>query len=141
MLSKTPAYTLRAAVIAVLLLTMALATGCASTKVLKLDAGDNGSQVELEKGRVLSITLESNPTTGYRWEVEESGEPVLSQIGEATYELESGRDDKLVGAPGLETFQFEAMGTGDATLKLVYHRPWEEEEEPLETFSIRVTVR
>jgi inhibitor of cysteine peptidase len=102
-----------------------------------LTAKDNGSQAELEQGQALLVTLESNPTTGYRWEVSGSVEPALRQIGEAEFQPQSD----LVGAPGVETLRFEAVGPGELTLKLVYHRPWEKGVEPLETFSVYVSIR
>ena len=52
-----------------LLLTSLSACG-ASTEV-KLDAGDAGSQVELNAGQTLVVSLEGNPTTGFTWEAAE----------------------------------------------------------------------
>jgi hypothetical protein len=37
-----------------------------------LSAEDNGSQVDVDAGQTLVLTLESNPTTGFRWEVVEA---------------------------------------------------------------------
>jgi predicted secreted protein len=41
----------------------------------------------------------------------------------------------------VEVFRFEAVEAGETLIELVYHRPWEEGVEPLETFSIQVIVR
>jgi len=137
--------------IAVLLVVLVLATGCGSTgkadlgadvvptkgPEVTLDAKDDGRQIQVEQGQLLIITLESNPTTGYRWEVTESQEPVLRQAGEAEFQAQSD----LIGASGVETFRFEAAGPGEATLKLIYHRSWEKDVDPLETFSVQVVVR
>jgi predicted secreted protein len=35
----------------------------------------------------------------------------------------------------------EAVNVGKATLNLVYHRPWEKDVEPLNTYSLQVVVR
>lgn len=121
----------------VLILSALIFSGCGSAKEVKLDANDNGRQVELQKGQTLVITLESNPTTGYRWEVVEIDESILRQMGEAEFKPES----EALGAGGTETFRFEATNAGQMALKLVYHRPWEEGQEPLETFSLQVVVR
>ena len=104
---------------------------------IRVTAEDAGSQLELAQGQILVVSLESNPTTGYRWEVSGSTEPALRQVGEAEFEARSD----LIGAPGVETFRFEAAGAGEMTLTLAYHRPWEEGIEPLETFSVQVAVR
>ena len=123
--------------ISVLLAFLVLAAGCGPAKEVKLDATANDRQVELKKGQTLVITLESNPTTGYRWEVVEPDEPILRQMGEPEFKSES----EAVGAGGTETFRFEAVNAGQAALELVYRRPWEEDVEPLETFSLQVVVR
>lgn len=105
-----------------------------------LDAEDGGSLVELRSGQVLVVTLESNPTTGYRWEVSEVDESVLAQIGEAEFQEAPKEDEQMVGVGGTETFRFESA-PGSTTLTLVYHRSWETDVEPLETFTVEVTVR
>ena len=40
----------------------------------------NDSQIWLKKGQTLVVTLESNPSTGYSWELIEHLEPVLKLI-------------------------------------------------------------
>ncbi len=39
------------------------------------------------------------------------------------------------------TLTFKALQAGTATLTLVYHRPWETGVEPIDTFTVTVTVR
>jgi inhibitor of cysteine peptidase len=140
--------------VVVLLGVLVMATGCASSNgappdseadrggepVTVLGAEDNGSQVELNTGQVLEVTLESNPTTGYSWEVTEVDEAVLTQIGEVEFQEAPAEGEPLVGGGGTETLRF-ASATGETTLTLVYHRPWEKDVEPLETFTVQVVVR
>jgi inhibitor of cysteine peptidase len=140
--------------IAVLLVVLAL-VGCGATggidrgadvvradvKEVQVGAQDNGKRIEVEKGQTLVVTLESNPTTGYSWEVIEGEGTVLQQKGEVEFQPSNAGDQQLVGAGGTETFRFEAAGTGEVTLKLIYHRSWEKGVEPLQTFSMQVTVR
>jgi inhibitor of cysteine peptidase len=102
-----------------------------------LTAADNGTAIEVTKGQFTVITLEANPTTGYTWEVTEPlDEQVLRQVGEIAFVPES----ELLGAPGVQIVTFGAVGAGEATIKLVYHRPWETDVEPLDTFTVPVTV-
>jgi len=112
-------------------------SACGASNEVKLDAGDAGSQVELKAGQTLVISLEGNPTTGYTWEVAELDEQVLRQIGQAEFKPESD----AIGAGGVQTLRFETVNSGQTTLKLVYRRPWEEDVEPAETFSVQVVVR
>ncbi len=101
-----------------------------------LDASDSGSRIQLQKGQTLVVELEHNPSTGYNWEAVDLDQAVLKQVGEPEFEAESD----LLGAPGTLTLRFEAAGAGETELSLVYHRSWEEDAEPLETFTVQVTV-
>jgi len=107
---------------------------------VNVDEQDEGSEVELEQGQILVVTLESNPTTGYRWEQVENQESILEQMGEAEFKPSETGEPPLVGAGGWEIFRFKAISAGQMTLQLVYHRPWEEGVEPINTFSIEVVV-
>jgi len=109
-------------------------------KEVNVDEKDDGNQVKLEQGQILVVTLESNPTTGYSWEVVEIQESILEQMGEAEFKSSQTGEPPLVGVGGWEIFRFKAISAGQTTLQLVYHRPWEEDVEPLKTFSIQVVV-
>lgn len=113
-----------------------LAAACAIGDV-KLEAGDENSQVELNKGQFLTVSLEGNPTTGFTWEAADLDDQILRQVGEAQF----SPDSDLIGAGGTQTLRFEALNSGQTTLGLVYHRPWEDKSDPLKIFSVRVVVR
>ena len=90
-----------------------------------------------QKGQILTIKLEANPTTGYSWELVESEGAILEQVGEPDFEA----DSDLLGAPGTQTLRFEAVEAGQMELRLVYRPAWEEGVEPVETFTVQVTVQ
>lgn len=113
-----------------------LAFSCARSNALTLRAGDDGEEIELREGREFTISLEGNPTTGYSWEAVELDEEILRQVGEPAFTPES----EALGASGTQLLRFRAVGEGRTTLRLVYHRPWEEVE-PERTFSVEVVVR
>ena len=116
--------------------------GCgAKVGDVALSAADEGRQIELSRGQGLAIALASNPSTGYRWEVDGLEDTVLEQVGEAEFQEAGSGNAPLVGAGGTETLRFQAESAGTATLRLVYHRPWERGVEPLETFEVQVVVR
>ena len=98
---------------------------------------NNNTTISVTTGRFLVITLEGNPTTGYTWEVTEPlDELVLRQAGGIVNVPESD----LMGAPSKQIATFEVVGAGDATIKMVYHRPWETDVEPVDTFTLNVTA-
>jgi inhibitor of cysteine peptidase len=100
---------------------------------------DNGKTVNLKPGDMLVIRLAGNPTTGYSWEAQDLDIQVLEQAGEAEFESENTTPD-LVGVGGTMILTFKAISTGTTTLTLVYHRPWEADVAPIQTFSVTVTV-
>lgn len=81
---------------------------------------DNGKSIDLN-GEVLVVNLESNPSTGYGWQVQGLGAGVLRQLDEGEWLPAS--EGKL-GAPGTQVLRFAAANKGVAILKLVYGRPW-----------------
>jgi inhibitor of cysteine peptidase len=97
-------------------------------------ADDDGTSIVLEPGESFSVVLPGNATTGYSWQVEGIDAAILS-AAEPVYVS----DSELVGAGGVYTFTFTAAAAGETELRLVYLRPWEQVE-PLETFTMTVTV-
>ena len=122
--------------IALLALTL-LPAGCKASDTVEIGPDDNGRQVELKTGQELVITLEANPTTGYSWDADPQPETILQAAGEPEFESQS----EMVGAGGTQIMRFEAVEAGEGTLTLIYHRPWEKDVDPIETFSIDVVVR
>ncbi len=110
-----------------------------SADTVDVHEADDGGQIELELGKLLVVTLESNPSTGYRWELIENNESILKQFGQAEFKPSETSNPRMVGAGGWEIFRFKAVNAGQTTLELVYHRSWEDVE-PLKTFSIQVVV-
>ena len=125
-----------------LLVMSVLLSGCTGNKI-NLGMDYNGRQIELTKGQTFNVTLESNPSTGYSWEVVEFNNNMLHQIGEAEYRRISNftGEQPMAGVPEMQTFRFEAINTGQTTLKLVYHRPWEKDVAPSNSFSVDLIVR
>ncbi|KAF5427484.1 putative secreted protein [Candidatus Methanophagaceae archaeon] len=111
-----------------------------SNEVL-LTAADNGTEVGVKNGQALAVVLDSNPTTGYEWEVAEAPDvQVLQQVSEIEYESAPNPED-MVGVGGVQTIRFNVVGAGRTALKMVYRRSWEKDEAPAEIFAIDVVAR
>jgi inhibitor of cysteine peptidase len=136
---KTPSNELPRLVLAVLILT-GLMTACASDDAFTLSMADQGRSITLETGQELVLRLPSNPTTGYRWEIETLDRVYLQPIGEAEFVQDEQGGEQLVGVGGVEIFRFRALEPGMMDLKLIYHRTWETEP-PLETFEINIDIQ
>lgn len=111
--------------------------GCRSSGQTEIVGADNGSQVALQVGKTLALSLESNPTTGYGWEIAELDQSILSE----TYHEYEADSPALPGSGGREIWRFKALRSGSMTLRLEYRRPWEEGVEPIEVFSVQVVVQ
>jgi predicted secreted protein len=96
------------------------------------------STIESKVGDTFTIPLEANHTTGYSWRLAQQPDPaILKQLGEKYDEDNSDR----VGAGGVETWTFQAMAKGTATLVFEYARPWEKEAAPVDTAKYRVIIK
>lgn len=93
----------------------------------------------LDKGQLLILSLPSNPTTGFRWEVRDGAEKVLQSLGPEVYS--NPEDPGLVGAGGISTWRFTAQERGEGRLLLTYQRPWEPNVPPAESFECEVRVK
>jgi uncharacterized lipoprotein YbaY/predicted secreted protein len=99
--------------------------------------GDDGKTIDLEAGQMLAVRLDSNPSTGYGWQVEQVDEAVLNQQGDPQF---IQPPDSPPGAGGAQVFLFTAVAAGQTTLMLVYTRPFEPDVAPVQTFTIQVRV-
>ncbi len=109
---------------------------------VSLDAMADGTTQQLKKGEVMSISLESNPSTGYGWFASISNPTVLVQMGEPQYQEPAGSSTTpIAGAAGTETFYFQAVETGTTTLTLDYKRSFEANVAPEKTVSLTVEVK
>jgi len=96
---------------------------------------NDGAAVELRPGQPFTVRLAENPTTGYRWRIEDWDRPVLALAGDEYHAPE----DLLHGASGEHEWHFRAREPGAATLRLVYGRSWSKDN-PARTYSLSVTV-
>ena len=100
---------------------------------------DNNSDISIEIGGTFGISLESNPTTGYEWDVTECDYSVLELVNTG-YEQAETQSPPLPGAGGLQNWTFEGLKDGKTTLKLVYWRSWEGEESIIDEYLLHITV-
>lgn len=110
----------------------------AVTGTLDVGAKSNGQAVKAGVGNLIRITLESNPSTGYNWELRDfeygaadfhSSDVVARQTGNV-----------LMGAPGNTIITLQAVQPGSQNIVLVYRRPWEPPDQVAATFSFQLEV-
>jgi inhibitor of cysteine peptidase len=98
---------------------------------------EDGASFVVQVGEDFRITLESNPSTGYRWELAEALDGgVLEFIGETYLEP----DTELVGAPGRQVLDFRGVGQGSTFVQLWYIRPTDDPPQAADRAQFDVTV-
>ncbi len=106
------------------------------TPIVMTDA-DSGSEISVATGESFEVRLESNPSTGYEWQVDLATLEGLIEVGSTTFEEP---DTDLVGAAGTQVFEFEATGSGAGILRFEYLRPFDDPPVPerIVEFIVRV---
>ena len=97
---------------------------------------DSGKKVNLVVKDEFFISLDANPTTGFTWAVAQIDTSLIKQVGEIDFKAESD----CLGAPGIQTFTFYCLQTGNMVLEMIYHRPWDKESTPSDTFSLNLHI-
>ncbi len=132
----------------------ALATSCAAPPLEPAAAGDArpvagatpaeaSTAVEnrvLAVGGFLDIALPSNASTGYGWELVETGAPMLRQATPPPSAGDTPSNPPMPGAGGIARWRFVAEQPGTAEVRLVYRRSWEKDVPPVREARYRVTV-
>jgi len=100
-------------------------------------------QFEIQTSGSLTVTLCSNPTTGFQWSesAQISDQTVLQQTGHQFVSPESEPPPLPPGTPGQEVWTFKALKEGTSTISMEYSRPWEGGEKAEWTFDLTVTVK
>ncbi len=94
--------------------------------------------VEVTAGKMFTLTLESNPSTGYQWEIVQPLDETKVKLVEQLYN--AAKTDR-VGAAGVELWVFKAVAPGETTISMKYVRPWEKDVAPVETATFAVTIK
>ncbi|MBM3155573.1 MAG: protease inhibitor I42 family protein [Chloroflexi bacterium] len=97
-----------------------------------------GNQIQAKAGQEFTITIESNPTTGYQWELAQTPNEAIVKFVKSDYKApQSGR----IGQGGEEVWTFKAVGKGIAQISMKYVRSWEKDQPPAKTQTYTVVVR
>jgi len=97
-------------------------------------------EVEVAVDGSLTVTLCSNPTTGFLWSesAQINDQTILQQTG---HRFEGPEAENIIGGAGKEIWTFKALKKGTSTISMEYSRPWEQGVEPAKTFTLTVIVK
>lgn len=99
---------------------------------------DPAKKLEAIAGNEFKIVIDSNPTTGYHWEI--VGKLDASVVKFISKEFK-GSEPVMPGSGGRDIFTFKALKTGQTLITLEYYPPSNDPVEPQQTVSFTVTVK
>lgn len=100
-----------------------------------------GNRLMVPVGKPFTIELESNPSTGYGWNVVGSTQNNVEL--QSTDYVPDKHKPLMVGSGGKEKFTFIAKASGETTIILEYRQPWMKDDAPNQTavFNIAATQK
>ena len=93
--------------------------------------------IHAKAGKEFSLTLKSNITTGYQWQLTKAVDKeflILTGLRYITKQAD------LVGAGGKEEWTFKAVKPGTAVISFQYVRPWEKKVAPAKVKNFIVII-
>lgn len=108
-----------------------------SNQPAELQISNPTKQLEAEVGNEFKIVIDSNPTTGYHWElVGEMNENIVEFISR-DYRADT---PQTVGSGGVDVWVFKALAAGETTIMLGYYPPGDSTEAQ-QTVTFNVVVK
>jgi len=115
-----------------------LMAGGAFTSAGQPEKSEQTTMITARVGEEFTITLDSNPTTGYSWNLSDSFPKGIIKLLGSEYQPPVTRRK---GAGGKEIWRFKTLAVGKTTITLEYLRPWEKDKPPAATKTFSITVK
>lgn len=102
---------------------------------------------ELKVGKFMETKISENPSTGYVWNIQVTGDAKSIEFSfknvEITDESKTDKEVKpLICGAGVEkTLRIKGLKKGRAVIKMTLTRPWEKNVKPIETRIYMVEVK
>lgn len=93
-------------------------------------------QQQVVEGKLFTVSLQSNPTTGYTWILRTL--PSRISLVSSDYRQSDSCKPGMLGCGGEQVYTFRAERNGHGTIELQYGRPWEQSVE--KTWSERIEI-
>jgi inhibitor of cysteine peptidase len=100
-------------------------------------SAQDSKPITVKTGQEFTITLVSNPTTGYRWDLDKPIDGKLVQLVTNDYVRPN---TTLIGAGGKQVWTFKAVAEGKTQIDLKYFRSWEKDVEPVQKTNFVVVI-
>lgn len=113
----------------------------AEAGVVYAGAASKGGSVTVPFGETLRIELETVPTAGYVWAITLQPD-FLELAGERTRPTNPAFQNQpgVTGGNHYMSFDLKAVSPGTGVIRMQEVRPWETDEEPMDTYELTVRV-
>jgi|GEM_PF-992049 len=111
-----------------------------STHIHFEDTADSVS-LSMRRNSQIEIELDSNPTTGYRWQLMNQVNSRLKLVGSGSDYHPDTTVPGIAGRGGKEVFTFRSLKRGKVTLVFGYQRPWETDVDPIQRKRASIVIR
>ena len=98
-------------------------------------------ELTVDAGDSFTVTLCSNPTTGFQWEQARINDQTVLEEVDRTFVSPQSEPPPPPGTPGQDIWTFQALKKGTSTISMDYSRPWAGGEKGEWTFTLTVTVK
>jgi inhibitor of cysteine peptidase len=115
-------------ILSVIILFTAILSGCNNKQTASIKLADDSGKIEINSGESFMIKLESNPTTGYLWNLAKPESDIIKKIDDVYKPAKT--TGNVVGSGGTEEWTFKAIAKGETKLIFQYIRPWEKDKQP-----------
>ncbi len=112
-------------------------TGGNTVSKTTLTQADKGKTIDVHSGTQIIIHVQENPTTGYRWAIDQNNTAMLP-LESSTYATTSGGG---VGSGGTRTFTFTAKQPGTVHLQLKLWRAWQGNSSITQHYDVTINVQ
>jgi predicted secreted protein len=94
--------------------------------------------IETSPGKEFKVVMDSNPTTGYHWEIVGELDKEIVELVSKDYRADT---PQATGSGGVDIWVFRGVGPGETEITLGYYPPSNDAAEPQETSTFKVNVK
>ncbi|MFA5839164.1 MAG: protease inhibitor I42 family protein [Candidatus Margulisiibacteriota bacterium] len=94
--------------------------------------------LEAKLHTTFELKLDSNPTTGYLWQLKD---PINRKYIKELKNIYIGPNEEKPGAGGMQVWTFKTMRKGKTSFTLQYTRPWENGAKPVREETFELTIK
>ena len=105
-------------------------------KFIDVHENDYSNEIILPMDATLRVALRENPSTGYRWQVEDISRNCLRMISKKF----GANHAHAIGSAGIAVFYFKPIKPGRCTLYLKLWRSWEGDTSIVKRFQKTVSI-